>query len=195
MQSGRRLPNSGSHVIHSDWVRSSARFGWPKRIAVGSCDLVGRARFDQYAIKKSDAVFVSTQPAIRFNSNSISLRRFGLKHFNPARGIRCDQALPRCDQGFPSAEISWMMRPFFLATRQTFWMCDEPITRRPILAKARCKCECRSPFGGQRHSQVETASAGIEFNCDAVLGIAAVIQVIPVAGVVDINVIILIPVV
>ena len=31
------------------------------RMAVGACDLVGRARFDQYAIKKSDAVFVSTQ--------------------------------------------------------------------------------------------------------------------------------------
>lgn len=31
------------------------------RIAVGSCDLVGRVLFDQYAIKKSDAVFLSTE--------------------------------------------------------------------------------------------------------------------------------------
>jgi hypothetical protein len=31
------------------------------RIAVGSCDLVGRVLFDNYAIKKSDAVFVSTR--------------------------------------------------------------------------------------------------------------------------------------
>jgi hypothetical protein len=31
------------------------------QLAVGSCDLLGRSGFDQYAIKKSDAVFVSTQ--------------------------------------------------------------------------------------------------------------------------------------
>ncbi|GEM_PF-6168071 len=35
--------------------------GRSERIAVGSCDLVGRTGFDQYAVKKSDAIFISTQ--------------------------------------------------------------------------------------------------------------------------------------
>ncbi len=34
--------------------------GHSGRMAVGSCDLVGRVLFDQYGIKRSDAVFVST---------------------------------------------------------------------------------------------------------------------------------------
>ena len=36
---------------------------------------------------------------------SISLRLFSLTHFNPARGIRCDRALPRLD-----TSLTWQPR-------------------------------------------------------------------------------------
>jgi hypothetical protein len=45
------------------------------RLATGACDLIGRARFDQYAIKKSDAVFVSTQTGTIVAVLPLNIRR------------------------------------------------------------------------------------------------------------------------
>jgi hypothetical protein len=45
------------------------------RMAVGACDLVGRTRLDQYAIKKSDAVFVSMQTGSIVSVLPLNIRR------------------------------------------------------------------------------------------------------------------------
>jgi hypothetical protein len=44
-------------------------------MAVGNCDLLGRGPFDQYAIKKSDAIFVSTQNASVVAVVPLNIRR------------------------------------------------------------------------------------------------------------------------